>query len=87
MTLNADCATDTPIVVPNGYTLDGNGHTITAVDRPRGAFNGAVVENDGAAMNVKNLKIDGDSTARTTASPSSTASPSCTRAGRSRTSR
>ena len=61
MTLDADCTTDTTIKVPNGFTLDGNAHKITAVDPAAGAFAGAVVENDGAAMNVKNLKIDGDS--------------------------
>ena len=60
MTLDADCETDTTIKVPNGVTLDGNGHTITAVDGPSGSsFTGAVVENDGAAMHVKNLTIEG----------------------------
>ena len=64
MTLDADCTTDTTIGVPDGYTLNGKGFTITAVDGPAGAaFNGAVVQNDGAAMNVKNLKIDGASNA------------------------
>ena len=32
MTLTADITTDTTIIVPDGYTLDGNGYTITAVD-------------------------------------------------------
>jgi hypothetical protein len=60
VSLVADCTTDTTIGVPNGYTLDGKGFTITAVDAPDGAsFTGAVVENDGTAMNVKNLKIEG----------------------------
>ena len=60
MSLVADCTTDTTIGVPDGYTLDGKGFTITAVDGPSGAsFEGAVVENDGTAMNVKNLKIEG----------------------------
>jgi hypothetical protein len=61
MTLNADCTTSTTIKVPNGYTLDGKGRTITAVDPSGAAFNGAVVQNDGATMNVKNLTIDGAS--------------------------
>ena len=52
----------------------------------RASFDGAVVQNDGTAMNVKNLKIE-RRRRRTTASPSSTASPSWTRAGRSRASR
>ena len=60
MTLVADCTTDTTIGVPDGYTLDGKGFTITAVDGPTGtSFDGAVVQNDGTAMNVKNLKIEG----------------------------
>ena len=63
MTLNTDITTDTTIGVPNGYTLNGNGHTITAVDPVGGAFNGAVVQNDDALMHVKNLKIAGASTA------------------------
>ena len=33
-TLDGSCTTDTTIKVPNGYTLDGNGHKITAVDGP-----------------------------------------------------
>jgi hypothetical protein len=63
ITLNADCTTDTTIGVPDGYTLNGDGHKITAVDGPSGAFNGAVVENDGTVMHVRNLTIDGASTA------------------------
>ena len=60
VSLVADCTTDTTIGVENGWTLDGKGFTITAVDVAAGAaFNGAVVQNDGAAMNVKNLKIEG----------------------------
>jgi hypothetical protein len=63
MTLNADITTDTTIFVPDGYTLNGNGHMITAIDGPSGAFNGAVVQNEGTLMHVKNLKIDGGDSA------------------------
>jgi len=46
MTLTANITTDTTIVVPDGYTLDGKGFTITAVDGPTGtSFEGAVVQN------------------------------------------
>jgi hypothetical protein len=58
-TLNADCATSTTIVVPNGYTLNGGNHTITVVDPAAGDFDGAVVASDGAVMNVQNLTING----------------------------
>lgn len=58
MTLTADCTTDSTILVPNGYTLDGKNNTITVVDPPLGAhFLGAVVKNAGALANVVNLRI------------------------------
>src|SRR3712207_8069880 len=47
-----DCMTDTSIVIPNGYTLDGGGHTITAVDPVGGHFVGGVIQNGGATANV-----------------------------------
>jgi hypothetical protein len=60
VSLVADCTTDTTVGVQDGWTLDGKGFTITAVDGPTGtSFEGAVVQNDGTAMNVKNLKIEG----------------------------
>ncbi len=37
-TLDADCTTDETILVPNGFTLDGAGHTITAQDPSGGHF-------------------------------------------------
>ena len=55
--LNADIITDETITIPDGYTLDGNGHTITAVDPPGGHFIGAVVQNEGATAHVKNLTV------------------------------
>jgi len=57
MELSADCTTDAPILVPEGFTLDGAGHTITAVDPPREHFLGAVVANAGTHANVMNLRI------------------------------
>lgn len=56
-TLNADCTTDATISVPNGFTLDGNGKTITAVDPPSGHFVGAVVANGGATAHIKQLTV------------------------------
>lgn len=55
--LQADCWTDTTIVVPGGYTLDGNGHTITAVQPAAGPFLGAVVRNGGDEMHVTNVTV------------------------------
>ncbi|MDT5124109.1 MAG: hypothetical protein QOC96_3591 [Acidobacteriota bacterium] len=57
MTLKTDCTTTTSIIVPDGFTLDGAGHTITAVDPVSGHFVGGVVQNGGASANVTNLKI------------------------------
>src|SRR5438309_258759 len=55
MTLLANCTTDSTILVPNGFTLDGNGNTITAVDPAGDHFRGAVVKNGGTTANVTNL--------------------------------
>ncbi len=56
-TLDADCTTDVTILIPNGFTLDGAGNTITAVDPSGGHFLGAVVKNAGLTAHVKNLTI------------------------------
>jgi hypothetical protein len=57
MTLNGNCTTDASITVPNGFTLDGAGYTITAVDPPAGHFVGGVIQNGGATANVTNVVI------------------------------
>lgn len=58
MTLDADCTTDATIFVPDGVTLDGAGHTITAVDPPSpGHFLAAVVQNAGATAFVTQLTV------------------------------
>jgi hypothetical protein len=57
MRLDADCTTDATIFVPNGFTLDGRNHTITAVDPPADHFRGAVVQNAGTTAHVKNLGV------------------------------
>jgi hypothetical protein len=57
MYLTADCNTETTIVIPDGYTLDFNGNTITAVDPAGGSFLGAVVKNGGAVAHVLDASI------------------------------
>ncbi|QLH09288.1 hypothetical protein DSQ19_07225 [Candidatus Nitrosotenuis sp. DW1] len=57
MTLNNDCITDETILIPNGFTLDGKRHTITAVDPLGGHFVGAVVKNQGTVAHVTKLNI------------------------------
>ena len=44
-------------MIGDGYTLDGAGFTITAVDPAAGHFTGAVVMNAGTAANVMNLTV------------------------------
>jgi Right handed beta helix region len=56
MTLLADCTTLVTIFIPDGFTLDGNGHTITAMDPP-GGFQGPVVKNQGPTASVTNLGL------------------------------
>jgi hypothetical protein len=57
MTLNADCVTTTSIVVPNGYTLNGAGHTITGMDPLGNHFKGGVIQNGGASANVTSVTV------------------------------
>ena len=60
ITLVADVVTDETITIPDGYTLDGDGYTITAVDPAGGHFVGAVVMNDGATAHVTHLTVTAD---------------------------
>jgi hypothetical protein len=55
--LAADCTTDSTLLVPNDYTFDGEGHTVTAVDPPAGRFTGAVIRNKGAMARVRNVTV------------------------------
>jgi parallel beta-helix repeat protein len=57
MKLDADCTTDETIFIPDGFTLHGDGHTITGIDPPAGHFVGAVVQNGGATANVNRLTV------------------------------
>lgn len=57
MTLDGDCTTDATIFIPDGMTLNGDGHTITAVDPSGGHLLGAVVKNAGSTAHVTNLTV------------------------------
>jgi hypothetical protein len=57
MVLQGNCTTDMTIPIPDGFTLDGDGHTITANDPPLDHFRGAVVKNGGTTANVVNLTV------------------------------
>jgi uncharacterized protein len=56
-TLLGDCSTSATILVPDGWTLDGAGHTIAAYDPEGDHFRGAVVANRGAVANVRNVTV------------------------------
>jgi parallel beta-helix repeat protein len=55
-----DMVVDATVVIPDGMTLDGNGHTITAIDPDGGHFVGAVVMNGGTTAHVKNLTVNAE---------------------------
>ena len=57
MTLTGDCTTNATIPIPDGFTLDGDDYTITAVDPFGGHFLGAVVASTGTEAHVQNLRI------------------------------
>lgn len=57
MTLAGDCTTTASIIVPNSFTLDGAGHTITGVDPAGGHFVGGVIQSSGATAKVTNVKV------------------------------
>lgn len=57
LTLLADCTTDHTLLVPDGWTLDGNGFSITGVDPVGGHFLGAVVRNGGGVAHVTDLAV------------------------------
>jgi hypothetical protein len=60
MTLTNNCTASQTILIPDGFTLDGKSHMITAVADPVvGTFSGnAVVANSGTTAFVKNLLLD-----------------------------
>ena len=64
ITLNADCETTEALTIPDGFTLNGGGNTITAYDPDPSTgdtYTGAVVTNAAGAttMNIENLTITG----------------------------
>ncbi|NTX50204.1 right-handed parallel beta-helix repeat-containing protein [Myxococcus sp. CA039A] len=57
VTLAADCTTEQSVWIPDGYTFDGAGHVLTAVD-PRGRrFRGAVLSSLGTTAHVRAVTV------------------------------
>jgi hypothetical protein len=55
--LEADCATESTVFIPDGYTFDGAGYTLTAVDPDGGRFLGAVLRNRGGEAHVRGVRV------------------------------
>ena len=76
ITLTADCDTAVTLTVPDGFTLDGAGHVITAHDPAAGAFTGPVLTNTGPVlanagpdMSITNLTVRGTEFTATCSNP------------------
>lgn len=57
--LRADCAATAPLVLLDGVTFDGNGHTMWVVDGEMAPFEGNVILGYGGTASVRNVTIDG----------------------------
>lgn len=57
--LLADCVTDETIFVSNGWTFDGDGHTVSARDPAGGRLQGAVLIVGEGAGDIHDVVIDG----------------------------
>ena len=58
LNLDGDCVTTSTILVPAGFTFNGNGHTITAMDPAGGHFVGAIIRNTpNEDANITNLTV------------------------------
>ncbi|WP_164011013.1 right-handed parallel beta-helix repeat-containing protein [Pyxidicoccus trucidator] len=59
VTLQADCTTEGTVFIPDGYTFDGAGRLLTAVDPEGGRFLGAVLRNRGTTADVRDVRVEG----------------------------
>ncbi|MBN9681625.1 MULTISPECIES: right-handed parallel beta-helix repeat-containing protein [unclassified Corallococcus] len=58
VTLREDCVVQSAVFIPDGYTFDGGGHTLTASEDGAGAnYKGAVLRNRGAVANVRFVTV------------------------------
>jgi hypothetical protein len=57
MRLVASCTTDATILIPDGFSLDGNNRTIAGVDPPGDHFRGAVIATAGSVAHVRRLTV------------------------------
>ncbi|MCY1017989.1 right-handed parallel beta-helix repeat-containing protein [Pyxidicoccus sp. MSG2] len=59
VTLRSDCTTEGTVFIPDGYTFDGAGHVLTAVDPEGARYLGAVLRNRGTSADVRGVKVEG----------------------------
>ncbi|WP_426749628.1 right-handed parallel beta-helix repeat-containing protein [Myxococcus sp. Y35] len=57
LTLVGSCATFSTMFIPEGYTLDGAGHSIIAIDGPTTHFVGPIARNCGTSASYRNLRL------------------------------
>ncbi|AKQ68441.1 hypothetical protein A176_005353 [Myxococcus hansupus] len=57
LTLMEDCVTPTTLYIPDGYTLDGAGHAITAMGGPGARFVGPIARNCGPRASYRDLTL------------------------------
>lgn len=60
MTLQGDCVTTASILVPDGFTLDGAGHTIKAADPEGDHFRGGVIVAEEGEAHVRHVTLTTD---------------------------
>src|SRR5688572_18699994 len=64
LVLRGDCRTDETLFVPDGATLEGARHSITAIDPPGGSFEGGVIQNAGTVAHVRRVVVRGEDLVR-----------------------
>ena len=57
LTMLADCSTPVTVTVPDGWTLDGAGHSLIGTETAGTSFQGAILQNAGTSMNIHNLTV------------------------------
>jgi hypothetical protein len=58
VTLREDCVVQSAMFIPDGYTLNGAGHTLTASEDGAGEhYKGAVLRNRGTVANVRDVTV------------------------------
>jgi hypothetical protein len=57
MTMVSDCSTAVTVMVPDGWTVDGAGHSLIGTETAGTAFHGAILQNAGSSMNIRNLSV------------------------------